>query len=112
MNSKTVSSEDLSFNSLQNNVFNSVKNNFINVCGLNTFACNGTSFTLNKSSKRKKCFVCGSKFHLIKDCNFHEQRMGVCASQNKPRPMWKNVNDIPPYTPQETHKTSKHNYAD
>jgi hypothetical protein len=38
--------------------------------------------------------------------------MGVCASQKKTRPMWKNVNDIPSFVPQATHKTSKHNSAD
>ena len=51
---KTVSSEDLLFNSLQNNVFNYVKNNSVSGCGLNAFSCYETSFNLNKSSKKKK----------------------------------------------------------
>jgi hypothetical protein len=94
---KTVSSEDLLFHSLQNNSFSSVKNNSVYGCDLNAFSCYGTSFNMNKSSKKKKCFVCGSKFHLIKDCTYHEQRMG--DSQRKPRPMWKNVNNIPSFVP-------------
>jgi hypothetical protein len=105
---KTVSSEDLLLNSLQNNSFNSVKNNSVNDCYLNASSCYGTSFNMNKSSKKKKCFVCGTKFHLIKDCNFHEQRMGVCASQRKPIPMWNNVNHIPSFVPHQ----QKHNSAD
>lgn len=39
---------------------------------------------LNKKAgnvKKKTCFVCGSKSHLIKDCDYHEKRMGVCADQ-------------------------------
>ena len=32
---------------------------------------------MNKSSKKKTCFVCRSKFHLIKDCDYYEQRTGV-----------------------------------
>jgi hypothetical protein len=57
--------------------------------------------------KKKTCFVCGSKSHLIKDCDFHEKRMGVCADQKRPRPMWTNVSAIPPYVPQATHKISR-----
>lgn len=107
---KTVSSEDLFSNSLQNNITSYVKNNSVNNCGLNAFSCYGTSFSLNKSSKKKKCFVCESKFHLIKDCTFHEQRMGVCFSQGKPRQMWKNVNEIPSFIPhqQKSNSAEKH----
>lgn len=103
---KTVPSEDLLFHSLQNNSFSSVKNNFVYGCDLNNFSCYGTSFNMNKSSKKKKCFVYGSKFHLIKDCTYHEQRMGDC--QRKPRPMWNNVNNIPSFVPHQ----QKHNSAD
>ena len=58
----------------------------------------------------KKCFVCGSKSHLIKDCTYHEQRMGACA--RKPRQEWKHVQNIPPYASQATKSTSRYNTAD
>ena len=44
--------------------------------------------------------MCGSKSHLIKDSDYHEQRMSRCGDSRKSRPMWTNVNDIPPYVPQ------------
>ncbi|GJQ94766.1 hypothetical protein Tco_0005905 [Tanacetum coccineum] len=39
-------------------------------------------------------FVCGSKFHLIKDCDFFEKQLGL---YNKP--MWNNVANIHPFVP-------------
>lgn len=64
--------------------------------------------------KKKTCFVCGSKSHLIKDCDFHEKRIGVCADQKRSRPQWTSVNAIPSYVPpRATHvKTSRPNPAD
>ena len=56
--------------------------------------------------------MCGSRFHLIKDCTYHEQRMGVGNSQQQPRPMWKNVKEIPSYVPQTTYRSSRCNSAD
>jgi hypothetical protein len=98
---KTVSTEDLFFNYLHNNTFGLVKNNSVCHDDLNTLSCYGNSFGLHKSSKKKKCFVCGSKYHLIKDCTYHEQRMGARVSQRKPRQMWKNVNEIPSFVPHQ-----------
>ncbi|GKF32140.1 hypothetical protein Tco_0101938, partial [Tanacetum coccineum] len=46
------------------------------------------------SFKENTCFVCGSKFHLIKDCDFYEQQLGL---YNKP--MWHNVANIPSFIP-------------
>jgi hypothetical protein len=108
---KTVSTEDLFLNSLQNNNFSSVKNNSVYHGGLNTFSCYTTSFGLNKSSKKKKCFLCGSKYHLIKDCTFHEQRMGECVSQRKPRQMWKNVSEIPSFVPHQQKSNSAESHS-
>ncbi|GJW56051.1 putative ribonuclease H-like domain-containing protein [Tanacetum coccineum] len=48
----------------------------------------------NNSFGSKTCFVCGSKFHLIKDCDFYEKRLGL---YNKP--MWHNVANIPSFVP-------------
>jgi hypothetical protein len=56
--------------------------------------------------------VCGSKFHLIKDCNFHEQRMDACARQQTSKPVWQNVNAIPPYMPQSAFRSNRYNSAD
>nr|GFD22820.1 retrotransposon Orf1 [Tanacetum cinerariifolium] len=45
--------------------------------------------------KKKTCFVCGNLYHLIKDCNFYENKMvgksvfknkGKATSQRKVRP--------------------------
>lgn len=90
----------------------SVKHNFLSSFVSDKFVCNKQSCVKDKSFKKKYCFVCGSKSHLIKDCDFHEKRMGVCADQKRPRSMWTNVNDIPPYVPQATHKTSRPKPAD
>ncbi|GJZ96766.1 putative ribonuclease H-like domain-containing protein, partial [Tanacetum coccineum] len=49
----------------------------------------------NKSFGSKTCFVCDSKFHLIKDCDFYEKWLGL---NNKP--MWHNVANIPSFVPQ------------
>ncbi|GJT67535.1 putative ribonuclease H-like domain-containing protein [Tanacetum coccineum] len=50
---------------------------------------------------KKACFVCGSFSHLIRDCDFHENRMAKQAelinrmskgsSQSEIRPVWNNV---------------------
>ncbi|GJT36276.1 putative ribonuclease H-like domain-containing protein [Tanacetum coccineum] len=50
---------------------------------------------------RKACYVCGSFSHLIRDCNFHENRMAKQAELNKRvskgigpkenRPVWNNM---------------------
>ncbi|GJW37325.1 ribonuclease H-like domain-containing protein [Tanacetum coccineum] len=58
----------------------------------------GYSFT------RKKCFVCGSLSHLIKDCDFYEKKMAREAALKKQRvvntgygvvkPVWTNANRI------------------
>ena len=99
LTSKTASLEDLSFTSLKNNSFQSLQNNSVSSVCLNNFVCDKTSFGLNKSSRKKKCFVCGSKLHLIKDCDFYERRMGVSADHNRPRPKWNNVHAKPSYVP-------------
>ncbi|GJX40605.1 putative ribonuclease H-like domain-containing protein [Tanacetum coccineum] len=63
--------------------------NFCNRNGLNKFSmCN------NKSFGSKKCFVCGSKFHLIRDCDFYENQLGLNNA-----PVWKNVENIPSFVP-------------
>ncbi|GKE17451.1 putative ribonuclease H-like domain-containing protein, partial [Tanacetum coccineum] len=48
----------------------------------------------NNSFGSKTCFVCGSKFHLIKDCDFYEKQLEL---HNKP--MWNNVANIPSFVP-------------
>ncbi|GJZ74737.1 hypothetical protein Tco_0639202 [Tanacetum coccineum] len=58
----------------------------------------GYSFT------KKKCFVCGSLSHLIKDCNYYEKKMAreaevkkqrVCNTGNMmAKPVWTNTNRI------------------
>ncbi|GKA21220.1 putative ribonuclease H-like domain-containing protein [Tanacetum coccineum] len=69
-------------------------------------------FTHNKNPTVKKkglgygftvraCFVCGSLSHLIRDCDFHENRMAKQAelnnnmksSQREIRPIWNNLPD-------------------
>ncbi|GJY58761.1 ribonuclease H-like domain-containing protein [Tanacetum coccineum] len=52
----------------------------------------------------KSCFVCGSLSHLIRDCDFHEKRMGKQAklnnrmskksSQREIKPIWNNVQRV------------------
>ncbi|GJR96798.1 hypothetical protein Tco_0268972 [Tanacetum coccineum] len=55
----------------------------------------GDDFDFNK----KACFVCGSLNHLIKDCNFYENKMvgksvlnnmGRVTDQREVRPIWNN----------------------
>ncbi|GKE30384.1 hypothetical protein Tco_1445768, partial [Tanacetum coccineum] len=58
----------------------------------------GYSFT------KKKCFVCGSLSHLIKDCDFYEKKMAKEAKLKKQRvfntgygmvkPVWNNANRV------------------
>ncbi|GKA49182.1 putative ribonuclease H-like domain-containing protein, partial [Tanacetum coccineum] len=43
-----------------------------NLCNRN--GSNNISLCNNKSFGSKKCFVCGSKFHLIRDCDFYENQ--------------------------------------
>nr|GEU55130.1 ribonuclease H-like domain-containing protein [Tanacetum cinerariifolium] len=49
--------------------------------------------------KKKACFVCGSLYHLIKECNFYENKMvgksvlnnkGKATGQREVRPTWNN----------------------
>ncbi|GJX26487.1 hypothetical protein Tco_0232783 [Tanacetum coccineum] len=56
----------------------------------------GDGFEFNK----KACFVCGSLNHLIKDCNFYENKMvrksvlnnmGRVTGQKEVRPVWNNA---------------------
>ncbi|GKE81706.1 putative ribonuclease H-like domain-containing protein [Tanacetum coccineum] len=52
----------------------------------------------------KKCFVCGSLSHLIKDCDFYENKMAREAELKKqrvfntgngvPKPVWNNANRV------------------
>ncbi|GJZ64730.1 putative ribonuclease H-like domain-containing protein [Tanacetum coccineum] len=51
-----------------------------NLCNRN--GSNNISLCKNKSFGGKKCFVCGSKFHLIRDCDFYENQLRL----NKPIP--------------------------
>ncbi|GJY64848.1 putative ribonuclease H-like domain-containing protein [Tanacetum coccineum] len=63
-----------------------------NIC--NKSRINNRIHCKNNSFGSKTCFVCGSKFHLIKDCDFYEQQLGL---YNKP--MWHNVANIPSFVP-------------
>ncbi|GJV32524.1 putative ribonuclease H-like domain-containing protein [Tanacetum coccineum] len=63
-----------------------------NLC--NKSGINSRSLCKRKSFGSKTCFVCGSKFHLIKDCDFYEQQLEL---HNKP--MWNNVAKIPSFVP-------------
>ncbi|GKC93636.1 hypothetical protein Tco_1159078 [Tanacetum coccineum] len=47
-----------------------------------------------KSFGSKKCFVCGSKFHLIRDCDFYENQLRLNNA-----PVWTNVENIPLFVP-------------
>ncbi|GJW17418.1 putative ribonuclease H-like domain-containing protein [Tanacetum coccineum] len=60
----------------------------------NKSGINSRSFCKRKSFGSKTCFVCGSKFHLIKDCDFYEKQLEL---NNKP--MWTNVANIPSFVP-------------
>ncbi|GJU48192.1 putative ribonuclease H-like domain-containing protein [Tanacetum coccineum] len=63
-----------------------------NLC--NKSGINSRSFCKRKSFGSKTCFVCGSKFHLIKDCDFYEKQLEL---HNKP--LWNNVTHIPSFVP-------------
>ncbi|GJS26750.1 ribonuclease H-like domain-containing protein [Tanacetum coccineum] len=63
-----------------------------NLC--NKSGVNSRSLCNRKSFGSKTCFVCGSKFHLIKDCDFYEKQLEL---NNKP--MWTNVANIPSFVP-------------
>ncbi|GJS15522.1 putative ribonuclease H-like domain-containing protein [Tanacetum coccineum] len=63
-----------------------------NLC--NKSGVNSRSLCKRKSFGSKTCFVCGSKFHLIKDCDFYEKQLEL---HNKP--MWTNVANIPSFVP-------------
>ncbi|GJY18664.1 hypothetical protein Tco_0390155, partial [Tanacetum coccineum] len=66
-----------------------------NLC--NKSGINSRSLCKRKSFGSKTCFVCGSKFHLIKDCDFYEKQLEL---HNKP--MWHNVANIPSFVPKTT----------
>ncbi|GJT20194.1 putative ribonuclease H-like domain-containing protein, partial [Tanacetum coccineum] len=63
-----------------------------NLC--NKSGTNSRSLYKRKSFVSKTCFVCGSKFHLIKDCDFYEKQLEL---NNKP--LWNNVTHIPSFVP-------------
>ncbi|GJY82729.1 putative ribonuclease H-like domain-containing protein, partial [Tanacetum coccineum] len=63
-----------------------------NLCNRN--GSNNISLCKNKSFSVKKCFVCGSKFHLIRDCDFYENQLRLNNA-----PVWKNVENIPSFVP-------------
>ncbi|GJT77631.1 hypothetical protein Tco_1044356 [Tanacetum coccineum] len=63
-----------------------------NLC--NKSGINSRSLCKRKSFGSKTCFVYGSKFHLIKDCDFYEKQLEL---HNKP--MWTNVANIPSFVP-------------
>ncbi|GJW38229.1 putative ribonuclease H-like domain-containing protein [Tanacetum coccineum] len=63
-----------------------------NLCNRN--GSNNISQCKNKSFGGKKCFVCGSKFHLIRDCDFYENQLRLNNA-----PVWKNVENIPSFVP-------------
>ncbi|GKA51897.1 putative ribonuclease H-like domain-containing protein [Tanacetum coccineum] len=63
----------------------------------NKSGVNSRSFCKRKSFGSKTCFVCGSKFHLIKDCDFYEKHLEL---HNKP--LWNNVTHIPSFVPKAT----------
>ncbi|GJR46151.1 hypothetical protein Tco_1314254 [Tanacetum coccineum] len=60
----------------------------------NKSGINNRSHCKNNSFGPKTCFVCGSKFHLIKDCDFYKQQLEL---YNKPK--WHNVAKIPSFVP-------------
>ncbi|GJW68153.1 hypothetical protein Tco_0122577 [Tanacetum coccineum] len=74
-----------------------------------SFGCNKNGlrhYVKNKVSGSKSCFVCGSFSHLIKDCDFYENKMGVYSLQRESRPMWNNVDNIPLFVPQASNGRS------
>ncbi|GKC94527.1 putative ribonuclease H-like domain-containing protein, partial [Tanacetum coccineum] len=63
-----------------------------NLC--NKSGVNSRSLCKRKSFGSKTCFVCGSKFHLIKDYDFYEKQLEL---HNKP--LWNNVTHILSFVP-------------
>ncbi|GJR90006.1 putative ribonuclease H-like domain-containing protein [Tanacetum coccineum] len=53
-----------------------------NLC--NKSGVNSRSLCKRKSFGSKTCFVCGSKFYLIKDCDFYEKQLVPAGSRNPP----------------------------
>ncbi|GJW79226.1 ribonuclease H-like domain-containing protein [Tanacetum coccineum] len=75
----------------------------------------GDSFEFNK----KACFVCGSLNHLIKDCNFYENKMvgksmlnnmGRVTGQREVRPVWNNAQRVN-HQNKLTHPHPKRNFV-
>ncbi|GJX54242.1 ribonuclease H-like domain-containing protein, partial [Tanacetum coccineum] len=67
-----------------------------NLCNRN--GSNNISLCKNKSFGSKKYFVCGSKFHLIRDCDFYENQLRLNNA-----PVWKNVENISSFVPRPTY---------
>ncbi|GKD09363.1 hypothetical protein Tco_1189048 [Tanacetum coccineum] len=63
-----------------------------NLCNRN--GSKNISLCKNKSFGSKKCFVCGSKFHLIRDCDFYENQLRLNNAS-----VWKNVANVPSFVP-------------
>ncbi|GKD87454.1 putative ribonuclease H-like domain-containing protein, partial [Tanacetum coccineum] len=63
-----------------------------NLC--NKSGINSRSLCKRKSFGSKTCFVCGSKLHLIKDCDFYAKQLELHI-----KPMWNNVANIPSFIP-------------
>ncbi|GJV04612.1 putative ribonuclease H-like domain-containing protein [Tanacetum coccineum] len=75
----------------------------------------GNGFEFNK----KACFVCGSLNHLIKDCNFYENKMvgksmlnnmGRVTGQREVRPIWNNAQRVN-HKNKLTHPHPKRNFV-
>ncbi|GKE99577.1 hypothetical protein Tco_0022928, partial [Tanacetum coccineum] len=69
-----------------------------NLCNRN--GSNNISLCKNKSVGTKKCLVCGSKFHLIRDCDFYENQLRLNNA-----PLWKNIPSFvprPAYVPADS----------
>ncbi|GKC67156.1 putative ribonuclease H-like domain-containing protein, partial [Tanacetum coccineum] len=75
----------------------------------------GNGFEFNK----KACFVCGSLNHLIKDCNFYENKkvgkyvlnnMGRVTGQREVRPVWNNAQRVN-HQNKLTHPYPKRNFV-
>ncbi|GJX55590.1 hypothetical protein Tco_0285487 [Tanacetum coccineum] len=99
-NLKTAAQEDISFNN------NTPSVSFVKDDKHSSFGCNKNGLrhcVKNKVSGFKSCFICRSFSHLIKDCDFYENKMGVYSVQRESRPMWNNVDNIPPFIPQAAH---------
>ena len=92
---KKASFDYLSFknNSVSNT---SVLNNSGFMSGdFKTIPCLNACSDINKSSRKKKtCFVCGSAFHLIKDCDYYDKHVQINVAS-----VWHDVNNIPSYIP-------------